>query len=205
LQEAVRRQLAGGRRPEPAARRGPRRNPAEGLAALSERRRKLLELYYREQISAEFFGEEEQRLQSQIEAVRSEATAERNAGAEADEVSVHFEAVATALRELDIDKIWQEASEVERRVLVDELVEEVAVFADHLEVKVAGAPRINVTLEEVGLRVSEIGGVGEPTSPVSVSRNLGLSEGSSQCHDNGVTSPGQRIVPEGSVTRPDCL
>jgi len=163
LQEAIRRQLAGGRRPEPTARRGSRRNPAEGLAALSERRRKLLELYYREQISAEFFGEEEGRLQSQIEAVRSEATAERNAGAEADEVSVHFEAVAAALRELDIDKVWQEASEAERRVLVDELVEEVAVFADHLEVKVAGAPRINVTLEEVGLKVSEIGGVGEGT------------------------------------------
>jgi len=167
LQEAVRRQLAGGRRPEPAARRGPRRNPAEGLAALSERRRKLLELYYREQISAEFFGEEEERLRSQIEAVRAEAIAERSAGVEADEVSVHFEAVAAALRELDIDKVWQEASEAERRVLVDELVEEVCVFVDHLEVKVAGAPRINVTLEEVGLKVSEIGGVGEPTRTFS--------------------------------------
>ncbi|GEM_PF-414298 len=165
LQEAIRRQLAGARRPEPRdeVRRRTRRRPAETMAALAERRRKLLELYYREQISAELFAEEEQRLAGQIEAVRSEATTRREAEGEADEVSVRFEAVAAALRDLDIDRVWQEASEAERRVLVEELVEEVAVFSDHLEVKVAGAPRIIVTLEEVGLKVSEIGGVGEGT------------------------------------------
>ena len=81
----------------------------------------------------------------------------------ADDVSVRFEAVAAALRDLDIERMWQEATETERRVLVDELVEEVAVFPDHLEVKVAGAPRINVRLDEVGLKVSENGGVGDAT------------------------------------------
>jgi len=166
LQEAIRRQLAGVRRTEPSAGeagRRIRRRPAETLASLSERRRKLLELYYGDKITAELFAEEEQRLAGQIEAVRSEAMGERTAEVEADQVSVHFEQVAAALRDLDIDSMWSEATDDERRVLVDELVEEVTVFSDHLEVKVAGAPRMNVTLEEVGLKVSEIGGVGEGT------------------------------------------
>jgi len=169
LQEAVRRQLTGVRRtePSPEAGRRTRRRPAETLAALSERRRKLLELYYGDKITAELFSEEEQRLAGQIEAFRSEATGERAAEVEADQLSVHFEQVAAALRDLDIDSMWSEATDDERRVLVDELVEEVTVFSDHLEVKVAGAPRINVTFEEVGLKVSEIGGVGEAFDPAS--------------------------------------
>jgi hypothetical protein len=44
---------------------------------------------------------------------------------------------------------WDEATDPERRVLVEELVEQVTVFPDHLEIKVAGAPRLNVSL--VGL------------------------------------------------------
>ncbi len=84
-----------------------------------------------------------------------------------DALSLHFEPVAAILRDLDIDQMWREATESERRFLVDELVEEVAVFSDHLEVKVAGAPRINVTLAEVGLKVSDIGGIGEPTRTFS--------------------------------------
>ena len=71
LQEAIRRQLSGaaGREAAPSRRRA-RQHPGEALAALSERRRKLVELYYREQISAEGFAEEEQRLMDQIQAVR---------------------------------------------------------------------------------------------------------------------------------------
>jgi len=155
LQEAIRRQLAGTARREPAAsRRTARQRPGEALAALSERRRKLLELYYKDRISGELFAEEEGRLASQIEAFRAEATDDREKQATANDVSVRFEAVAAALRDLDVESVWQEANESERRVLVDELVEEVAVFPDHLEVKVVGAPRINVTLGEVGLKVS---------------------------------------------------
>jgi hypothetical protein len=36
-------------------------------------------------------------------------------------------------------------------------------FPDHLEVKVVGAPQLNVRLREVGLKVPEIVGVGDPT------------------------------------------
>jgi hypothetical protein len=46
--------------------------------------------------------------------------------------------------------------------LVKEVVEWVTVFPDHLEVTVAGAPSLNVLYGEVGLKGSEIVGVGEP-------------------------------------------
>src|SRR5271170_3002875 len=105
---------------------------------------------YRGQISGELFAEEEQRLDVQVEAVKSEAANDLQDEVETSEVSVRFEAVAAALRDLDIDTIWREAEDDERRVLVEEMVEEVAIFPDHLEVKVAGAPRINVRLDEVG-------------------------------------------------------
>jgi hypothetical protein len=47
-------------------------------------------------------------------------------------------------------------------VLVEELVEKVAVFPDDLEVTITGAPRLNVGLAEVGLggKQSENVGVG---------------------------------------------
>jgi hypothetical protein len=44
---------------------------------------------------------------------------------------------------------------VGHRVLVEELIEWVTVFPDHLEVKVSGAPNLNILLSEVGLRGSE--------------------------------------------------
>ncbi len=55
------------------------------------------------------------------------------------------------LQDLDLGKAWDEATDSERRVLVEELVEVVAVFPDHLEVTIAGAPKLNVDLSEVGL------------------------------------------------------
>ncbi len=54
------------------------------------------------------------------------------------------------LSDLDMDAIWQEATDQEKRVLVEELVDEVAMYPDHLEVAVSGAPRLNVTRDEVG-------------------------------------------------------
>jgi hypothetical protein len=50
--------------------------------------------------------------------------------------------------------LWQHGTEQEQRVLIDELLEGVEVHVDHLEVIVRGAPRLNVTLEEVGLKGS---------------------------------------------------
>ena len=107
LQEAIRRQLAGTARREPAARRRARQRPGEALAALSDRRRKLLELHYNDQISGELFAEEEGRLATQIESIRTEAMDDREKQATADDVTVRFEAVAAALRDLDIERMWE--------------------------------------------------------------------------------------------------
>ena len=49
------------------------------------------------------------------------------------------------------------------RVLVEELVEWVTVYPDHLEVTVAGTPPLNVLYGEVGLKESENVRVGEGT------------------------------------------
>jgi hypothetical protein len=52
---------------------------------------------------------------------------------------------------MDVERLWAEATDLERRVLVEERLKSVAMYPDHLEVTVSGAPRLNVTLEEVGL------------------------------------------------------
>jgi hypothetical protein len=51
-----------------------------------------------------------------------------------------------------------------RRVLIHELIELVKMFPNHAEVKVVGAPQLNVRLREVRLKVPEIVGVGEPST-----------------------------------------
>ena len=79
------------------------------------------------------------------------------------ELEVRFEEVARVLADLDMDAVWAEADERERRILIENLVEGIKVFPDHLEVKVVGSPTINVLLSEVGLKVPENVGVGGPT------------------------------------------
>ena len=55
-----------------------------------------------------------------------------------------FEKVAAELTGFDVERVWGAATERERRVLIVELVESVAVRSDHLELAVAGAPRLHV-------------------------------------------------------------
>jgi hypothetical protein len=87
----------------------------------------------------------------------SAESAEEKARSELDE---HFERVAAALRDLDVDQVWEVATDQERRVLIEELLEWVTVFPDHLEVTVAGTPPLAVAYGEVGLKESENVGVG---------------------------------------------
>ena len=68
--------------------------------------------------------------------------------------------MASLLGSLDIEAVWTAAEEQERRVLVEELVEVVGVFPDHLEVTVTGAPSLNLRYGEVGLKESGFVGVG---------------------------------------------
>lgn len=70
--------------------------------------------------------------------------------------------MARILREMGVGRLWEEATDAERRVLVEELLDAVAMYPDHLEVTVKGALRLNVTLKEAGLGPGgwQFGGVG---------------------------------------------
>ncbi|MBI4259162.1 MAG: recombinase family protein [Actinobacteria bacterium] len=149
LQEAIRRQLAAG--PPSGVRREGRRRSL-GTGELRQRRRQLLDLYYGGHITAEGFHDEEERLRRQQEAAEAEERRRDQARTEVEALALRFEEVARVLQELDVARLWAEATEQERRILVEDLVEEVAILPDHLEVQIAGAPRLNVLLSEVGLR-----------------------------------------------------
>jgi len=61
-----------------------------------------------------------------------------------DDIAHGFDAVARLLATLDVDKTWRVATEVERRVLIDEFIEEITVLPDYLDVKVNRAPPVHV-------------------------------------------------------------
>jgi hypothetical protein len=163
LQDAVRRHLEAARRPRGTRGAGAAPASTTALETLAEKQRKLLELHYQDQISAELFAQEEARLNAQIESAKVSRVSQQNADSERDELAQRFDQVVELLQELDIDQVWAAATFRERRVLVEELVEAVTIFPDHLEVKVAGAPKLNVRLGEVGLKESAISGVGGGT------------------------------------------
>jgi len=71
------------------------------------------------------------------------------------------------LASLDVDKTWRAATEVERRVLIDEFIEEISVLPDYLDVKVHGAPPVHVRYQEVGMKDSGFDRVGGAFDPAS--------------------------------------
>ena len=149
LQEAIRAEVA-----RKAGSDGDQDSPHRRatMTALVAKRKKLLDLHYQDRISAEAFGEEEARLTRQIEGLRSEEAEFEADCARRDELAERFEEVAELLRQIDVEAVWAVGTVAERRVLVEELIEAVTVFPDHLEVRVVGAPPLVVTLAEVGLR-----------------------------------------------------
>lgn len=160
-QSSIRGELDRARRPQPKAGRGA---GEAALSALEGQRAKLLRLHYQDQISADLFAKEEARLTSLLQHAGAEAAEAATTHAEGSDLVNRFDQVAAMLDDLDLDRLWDEATEQERRTLLDELVSHVEVFEDHLEVHVNGAPRLNVTLEEVGLAAPGlIGGVGGGT------------------------------------------
>lgn len=146
IRSEIRRQLepkAEGRRP---------RSVGQQIASLQEKRRKLLALHYEDKIGADLYAEQEEALRGRIEALQGEESATAEEVARQTDLAERFEEVATLLSDMDIERIWAAATDDEKRVLVKELVKDVTVFPDHLEVSVDGAPRLNVSLEEVGLK-----------------------------------------------------
>jgi site-specific DNA recombinase len=152
LRAAIRRRLddAGG---PGAKRRDVRIGGADGRAAsrIDGKRRKLLDLYYADKISADLFAQEDRRLRNELELAEVEAERLEAEALKLDDIARRFDDVATILASLDVVVIWEAATQVERRVLVEELLTEIALYPDHLEVEVFGAPRLNVLLDEVGL------------------------------------------------------
>lgn len=159
LQEAIRRHLR--KATVPDARRADGTSVARA-DELRERRRRLLDLHYREQISAELFAEQEADLTLKLRTLEAELTDTTRRLEEKTEIAQAFEDVARHLADLDIDEIWAEADQRERWIIASDLLDRITIFPDHLEVKVSGAPRLNVTLQEVGLgRGSVSYGVGD--------------------------------------------
>ena len=161
LQSAIRAELerrTGARRDtgrRPAARR-------KKQTELETNQRKLLELYYNDQIPAGLFAEEQRRITTQLAALEE---SKPDSPPPADDLAAQFEQVSQLLANINLDQIWEAATETERRTLLDEYISAVQVYGDHLEVEVRGAPKMNVALHEVGLRNRsvEIAGVGGPT------------------------------------------
>ncbi|MHB2029622.1 MAG: hypothetical protein ACYCPT_12515 [Acidimicrobiales bacterium] len=78
-----------------------------------------------------------------------------------DELAVKFDQIVEIIRNLNIDEIWTTATEDERRVLIEELVESVTVFPSHFEISVYGAPTLKVLPGEVGMKQLSFVGVGD--------------------------------------------
>ena len=116
---------------------------------------KLLDLYYKGKISEDFFHEEETRLATAIEAVRHEATALSEEVRTQTDMEARFEELAALLSTLDIETLWDAAEDHEKRVIIENMVESVIVYPDHLEIKVVGSPALHVLYSEVGLKGSE--------------------------------------------------
>jgi len=67
-----------------------------------------------------------------------------------DDVARHFDDVAQMLAALDIERTWAAATEVERRVLLDEFLECLTVLPDYIDVNIHGAPPKESQFDRVG-------------------------------------------------------
>lgn len=103
LRGANRRQLGAGQRGGGPGRRAPAARSAPRRPDKAERRRKLLELHYRDKISGELFADEEARIGADIELLCQEDERRAQENTEHDEL---FEQVAAVLAELDVDALW---------------------------------------------------------------------------------------------------
>ncbi len=164
LQAAIRRELERARTPAPKAGGGPPLgDPVTVVEDLEAQRRKLLRLYYDDRIGADLFAEEEARLAVAIAAAQREC---EDAGSRWRGRTMSHGTSTTwrpMLATLDVDRTWKAATEVERRVLIDEFIEEISVLPDYLDVKVHGAPPLHVLYQEVGMKESGFDRVGGGT------------------------------------------
>ena len=132
LQAAIRRELERARTPARKAGGGPgTRRPRHGVDDLVAQRRKLLRLYYDDKIGADLFAEEEARLSVAIREVQREVD-EHASRRRARTMSHSISTLSLACSQLSTStSTWKAATEVERRVLIDEFLEEISVLPDY--------------------------------------------------------------------------
>ena len=161
LQAAVRRELDRARTPADKAGGGREgRRSRHSVEDLEAQRRKVLRLFYDDRIGADLFAEEEARLNAAIGAARAESDAVAKELERSDDLVRRFDEVAAQLAARDVERVWNAATEVERRVLIDEFLDEILVLPDYLDITVHGSPPLHVHYQEVGLKESEFSGVG---------------------------------------------
>ncbi len=164
VREAIRRHLDAERHEAlQGFRRPASRSSGRRLARLQEDRRKLLQLHYGDKISADQFGEEQARLTLEIDNLEADTNAVVAEQVHADDLSTKFDQLAELLDRIDVARLWEAATDGERRKLLDELLAAVTVHPGRLVVEVHGAPPLNVAFSEVELKDSELSGVGEGT------------------------------------------
>ena len=124
------------------------------LGSLRSKRQKLFDLLLAGKITDDFFAEQEHQLTAKIEATEADRTEAIETHRHHNALAEAFEQAAAMLRDpaFELAEIWDNASAAERRVIVEEFIESVTIYADRLEVNVTGAPPLLVTLAEVGLR-----------------------------------------------------
>jgi hypothetical protein len=98
------------------------------MAELSRKLQKLLELFYSEKITAEFFADEERRLTETIRSLSEELEGQVTEASRSTGLEARFEEVAAILTQLEVEQLWLAATEKEQRVLIEELLEGVAIF-----------------------------------------------------------------------------
>ena len=129
------------------------RSLAASISALKVRQKKLLDLYYADQIEGGQFATENRDLARQVatmENERGDATRARDARTGA---AAAFHRVTELLQSVDFGVLWDRATPAEKQTLVSDLIDSICFYPDQLTVQVVGAPPIKVELREVGLVV----------------------------------------------------
>lgn len=162
LQDAIRRHLNERAQPDPV-RSGRSSGTAEALEARRDEQHKLLQLHYSGSIDAELFAREQARLRQEIENLTFETNEIAAEAVHHTDLAARFEEVLRVLEHRNIEDLWPYATEDERRILLDELLDNVTVHPDRLTVAIHGASPLNVAFSEVGLKDSEMSRVGGGT------------------------------------------
>lgn len=110
----------------------------QAVARLKVRWAKLLELYYEDRVSAEAFGQEEQRLTAQIAELPRAGVERDECNAERSELAQWFEEVAELLSSVGLSEVREEATERERRTRVEGMLDAVFVHPDHVRGRARG-------------------------------------------------------------------